>query len=328
MLPLPAFRLHRPRSIEEAARLLQSLGPEATLVAGGTDLIPNMKRGLLAPPDVISLAGVAGLQGIREEDGALRIGATTTLAEIARHPALMTGARALAEAAAAVGGPHHRRMGTIGGNLCLDTRCRYYDQTFFWRSALGFCLKKDGDTCHVVAGGRRCVAAASNDTAAAVLALGADIELVSAGGARTVAARDFYTADGVWNTVRARDEIVVGLRVPLRAGRASAYRKLRRRGAIDFPLLSVAARADVEGEMVTGCELVVSALAARPRRIRCAAELAVAKRPHLVPRDEIADGAFRECTPLPNVEGDVAWRKEMVRTLTARALLAIGLGPA
>lgn len=326
MLPLPPFTLHSPRSLGEALGLLERLGPSAALIAGGTDILPNMKRGITTPAHLVSLRGVNGLLGIREEEAIIRIGAMTTLDAIANDPLVRERALAIAEAAAMVGGPQHRKMGTLGGNLCLDTRCRYINQTYFWRNALGFCLKKDGTVCHVVKGGQRCVAAASNDTAAAAIALDAELELVSASGSRTVAARDFYTADGIQNTTRARDEIVVALRIPLKEGRSSVYEKLRRRGAIDFPLLCVAARADLTNDRVDALEIVVSALAARPRQIKGANDLAIGKLRTEVAVDRIAQVARKESTPLPNIEGDAAWRREMVFVLVRKALDRLQLG--
>ena len=173
------------------------------------------------------------------------------LDEIAESLLVQRLAPALAEAAGAVGGPHHRAMGTLGGNVCLDTRCRYYNQTYFWRKALGYCLKKDGTVCHVVKGGAKCVAAASNDSAPALIALDAEIRMLGRSGERRVPARDFYTADGIKNTVLEPGEIVVRVAVPVVPGRRSAFEKLRKRGAIDFPLLSVAARVDADAAGAT-----------------------------------------------------------------------------
>ena len=326
MLPLPAFHLHSPRSVGEAIALLDELGPDTVIIAGGTDLLPNMKRGLLAPRDVVSLKEITSLSSIRDEGEWLHIGAMTTLSDVAQHAVVRERAFALAEAAGAVGGPQHRNMGTIGGNLCLDTRCRYYDQTYFWRSALGFCLKKDGTVCHVVAGGQKCVAAASNDTATAAIALGATLEIASAKGLRSIPASEFYTADGIKNTVHGPGDVVVALRVPMRAGRTSAYEKLRRRGAIDFPMLSVAARADIDGGRVQALEIVVSALAARPRGIKGAMDLAKGKLVTEIDLAKVAAQARKECNPLPNIEGDTPWRKEMVPVLVERALRRLQLG--
>jgi 4-hydroxybenzoyl-CoA reductase subunit beta len=178
MLPLPGFELHAPASIESAVELFARHGEHAAIIAGGTDLVPGMKLGLRSPKHLVSLSKVPGLDVIERTDDAIIIGAMTKLEAIARDPLVREHATALAEAAASVGGPHHRSMGTLGGNVCLDTRCRYYNQSHFWREALGFCIKKDGDVCHVVDGGRRCVATASNDTAGALVALGARISLV------------------------------------------------------------------------------------------------------------------------------------------------------
>lgn len=326
MLPLPSFALHTPTTLDDALALLRDHGPDTTLIAGGTDLLPNMKHGLLAPRHLVSLAQIPALRGVWVEGETLRLGAMTNLETVAAHEVVLTRATALAQAALSVGGPHHRRMGTLGGNLCLDTRCRYFNQTYFWRQALGFCLKKDGTKCHVVEGGQRCVAAASNDTAAALLALEATIELVGPDGARSLPIRDFYTADGIANTTRAPQEIVVAVRVPLRPARTSVYEKLRRRAAIDFPMISLAARADVEDGRVRALEIAVSALAARPRMIRAAAQ-AQGQVLAEVPRAAIAEAAFKECAPLPNIEGDPAWRKKLVRVLADRALRRLGLGP-
>lgn len=320
MLPLPPFSLHSPSSLDDALALLGRFGPDVALIAGGTDLLPNMKHGLTAPRHVVSLAGVTSMRGITRDGSTLRIGAMTTLESVANHPLVREHARALAEAARAVGGPHHRRMGTLGGNLCLDTRCRYYNQTYFWREALGHCLKKDGTQCHVVSGGQKCVAAASNDTGAACIALDCTLVIAGKGGERRVAARDFYTGDGIHNTLLEPGDIVTALLVPVVSGRLSAYEKLRRRGAIDFPILSVATRVDEAAGNVTALEIVVSALASRPRRVGKAEALGVGKPRSQLPLDAIAEASRRECNPLPNVDDDTQWRREMVPVLVKRAL--------
>ncbi|MFO0551070.1 MAG: FAD binding domain-containing protein [Polyangiaceae bacterium] len=327
MLPLPRFGLAEPRTVAEATRILSELGDGAVLMAGGTDLLPNMKHGLVEPRTVVSLQRVEGLRDVRYEPGAdggrLHLGAMATLDAVASNELVCRLAPALAQAAQAVAGPHHRRMGTLGGNLCLDTRCRYFNQTHFWRSALGFCLKKDGSVCHVVAGGQRCVAAASNDTAPAVIALEGSLVLESARGRRTLDVSSFYTADGVYNTTRERDEILVEVVLPVRPGRKSGFEKLRRRAAIDFPLLSIAARVDDDAtdlRNVAAIDIVVSALAARPRRLGAAQKVAagVPRSPALV--ETLANASHRECHPLENIEGDAEWRREMVPVLVRRLL--------
>lgn len=334
MLPLPIFDYHRPRTLGEAVSLLHDLGDKARIIAGGTDVLPNMKQGLFDPAHVVSVAKLEELRGIAierapsasGEQGAgqerLVIGAGMKLAEIADSLLVQRAAPALAEACGLVGGPHHRAMGTLGGNVCLDTRCRYYNQTYFWRKALGFCIKKDGTVCHVVKGGSKCVAAASNDSAPALIALDADIELLGPSGARAVAAQDFYTADGVKNTVIEPGEIVVRVVLPLVPGRRSAFEKLRRRGAIDFPLLSIAARVDHDeaaAGAVSAVSVVVSSLGARPRRLRAAAKVASGSLADRLPQ-ALADAAYAECRPLTNLDEDSDWRHEMVPVLVKKAL--------
>lgn len=330
MLPLPIFDYHRPETLADAVSLLAKLGDKARIIAGGTDVLPNMKQGLFEPEHVVSVGRLSELSGIRSEPsadgapGSIVIGAGVRLAEIASSAEVLQGASALAEAAGQVGGPHHRAMGTLGGNICLDTRCRYYNQTYFWRKSLGFCIKKDGTVCHVVRGGSKCVAAASNDSAPALIALGAEIHLLGAGGERRIRAEDFYTADGVSNTVLAPGEIVVRAVVPVIPGRRSAFEKLRRRGAIDFPLLSVAARVDMdpgEGGRVSAVDVVVSALGARPRRIRAASKWSptAGVSTKALP-DFLADAAFSECKPLSNLDDDVEWRRDMVRVYVKKAV--------
>lgn len=328
MLPLPLFEYHRPSTLEEAISLLSALGDKARIIAGGTDVLPNMKQGLFDPEHVVSISRLSELRGISIEpakDGAperLVIGAGMRLAELAESPEVVRAAPALAEAAGLVGGPHHRNMGTFGGNICLDTRCRYYNQTYFWRKSLGFCIKKDGTVCHVVRGGSKCVAAASNDSAPALIALEGEIHILGKGGERRVPAGDFYTADGVKNTVIEPGEVVVRAAVPVFPGRRSAFEKLRRRGAIDFPLLSVAARVDLDpadNSKVNAVDIVVSALGARPRKIRAAAKVAPGSNAAALPKS-MGDAAFAECKPLPNVDEEVEWRREMVRELVEKAV--------
>jgi len=321
VLPLPVFEHHRPKTLSAALDLLAQLGDRAVVIAGGTDLLPNMKQGLVEPEHVVSIAAIEELSGIALVNETLVVGAGTKLAEIEKSILVRRAAPALAEAAGQVGGPHHRSMGTLGGNICLDTRCRYYNQTYFWRKSLGFCLKKDGTVCHVVRGGQRCVAAASNDTAPALIALEADIHLVGPKGARVVAAHDFYVADGVKNTVLQAGELVVRVSIPRKPLRRSAFEKLRRRSAIDFPLLSVAARVDVssaDGELVDGVDIVVSALGARPRRVRAASKVRPGT-PWAPLVRELSDAALAECKPLPNVDEDTEWRRDLVPVLVERA---------
>ncbi len=328
MLRLPRFELRQPESLEAAVDAL-AVAPGAMLLAGGTDLLPNMKHELFTPPVLVSLGRVAELRGVRQAaDGALVIGAMTTLDELAAHELVRAQAPALAQAASLVAGPQLRRRGTLGGNVLLDTRCQYYNQTYFWRQALGFCLKKDGTLCHVVAGGSRCVAAASADTAPALMTLGARLELLGPGGRREVALDDFFVADGVRNHRLGEGEILTAVRVPApAAGHRGAYGKLRERGSIDFPLLGVAVRVDCDAdERVVDADVVLTALAARPRRVSGAAELlrGVALRGAAwdAAARALAEAARRQCRALPNVPGDHDWRAAMVPVYVRRTLHA------
>jgi 4-hydroxybenzoyl-CoA reductase subunit beta len=335
MLRLPAFRLERPATLDEACALLAEPGVDSVVIAGGTDLVPNMKHRLVTPQRVVALDGIAELRGIEvERDGTLSIGAMTTLSQVAADERVRARAPALAQAASLVAGPQLRTMGTLGGNVLLDTRCQWINQSHFWRAALGFCLKKDGTVCHVVEGGQRCVAAASNDSAPALLTLGAELELARAGGTRRLAVDDLWLADGIYNKRLERGEILARVRVPaVPAGHRGAYGKLRDRGSIDFPLLGVAARVDLEQGCVARADLVVTALAAAPKRVAKAAEALVGLREGTreleAAIDEAAAIAHRQCKPLPNIPGDADYRREMVPVYVRRTLRAAlsGNGP-
>ena len=333
MLRLPAFRLERPESLADACALLAE--GDAVVVAGGTDLLPNMKHELVTPARVVALERVAELRGVRvEDDGALTIGAMTTLAEVAADERVAARAPALAQAASLVAGPQLRTMGTLGGNVLLDTRCQWINQSHFWRKALGYCLKKDGTVCHVVEGGKKCVAAASNDTAPALMTLGAELELARAGGTRTLAIDDLWLADGIYNKRLEPGEILARVRVPAApAGHRGAYGKLRDRASIDFPLLGVAARVDLEDGVVARADLVVTALAAAPKRVAKAAAVLVGLREGSdeleAAIDDAADLAHKQCKPLSNIPGDADYRREMVPVYVRRTLRAAlaGTGP-
>src|SRR5438105_9391742 len=227
MLRLPEFRYSAPRSLAEATALLAEHGPAAMVVAGGTDLFPNMKRRQQEPSVVVGLRALGPLRAIASEDGVLRIGATATLHEVATHPLIRDRYPALATAAGLVSTPHLRRMGTLGGHLCLDTRCTYYDQNYHWRKSIDFCLKKDGAICWVAPNSPRCWAVSSSDTAPVAVALRARLTLVSASGERTVEAGEFFRDDGIDYLTRRADEIVSSIEFPALDGWHMIYEKLR-----------------------------------------------------------------------------------------------------
>jgi 4-hydroxybenzoyl-CoA reductase subunit beta len=333
MLRLHEYRYHRPRELSEAVALL-SEHQDAMAVAGGTDLMPNMKHRLFTPRHLVGLKGIRELQGIgyldatgnpvAEDDAravALGIGAGVTLSAVARDARVRRHFPSLAEAAGKVAGPQIRNQGTLGGNLCLDTRCTYYNQSFFWRQALGFCLKKDGEVCHVTKTGKKCVAAHSADTPPVLITLGAVAELASAGGTRTLRVEDFFVADGTWNQVRRPDEIVTRIRIPLpEPGTRMAYRKVRQRNSIDFPLLSIAAASRTGDDgTVTQLSLVVSALGSRPRVVTGLDKL-IGAAPLRDVMDAVAQQAFKQCHPLENIIVDPDWRRAMVPVYVRRAL--------
>jgi len=326
MLRLPTYRYHRPTSVAEAIALKVKHGDDAMFVAGGTDLVPNMKHRLFEPGHLIALKGLGELHGIEDAPhdtgDVLRIGAAETLATVSTNARVQELFPALAEAAAHVAGPQLRNAGTIGGNVCLATRCTYYNQTHFWREALGFCLKKDGDVCHVTRTGKKCVAAHSADTPPVLMTLGATTVLVGPDGAREIPVADFFVADGIANTRRAADEILTEIRVPLAsASRRQAYVKLRQRKSIDFPLLTVAVAAQVDDRgLVQSLDGVVTGLGSRPRALSKWSDVAEGRLLDAELIDELAERAHRQCHPLENIIVDPDWRRAMVPVFVKRAL--------
>src|SRR5713101_8358254 len=321
MLTLPPFEYHAPSTIGEAVSLLTRYRGQVKVIAGGTDLVPNMKHRLFTPAHVVGLKGIPRLDRIAEDGPVIRMGAMCTIAQLARDPLVQKRLPSLAAAASQIAGPQLREAGTLGGNLCLDTRCVYYNQTYFWRKALGFCLKKDGTACHVVAGGQRCVAAASNDTAPVLLALGASARTVSPRGERVLPLEEVYLADGVHNTVLAPDELLVEVRVLGEAASLrQAFHKLRMRAAIDFPALNLAVALGVTEGAVRSVRLCVGALAARPALVKGLDDL-VGRPADRRLADELGRRAHKQCRPLTNIGVDPGWRREVLPVLVRRTVL-------
>jgi 4-hydroxybenzoyl-CoA reductase subunit beta len=326
MLRLPPFQYHRPTGISEAVSLMGEYSGEAMYISGGTDLVPNLKHRLFEPAHLVALKGITELRGIVEDGAHLRIGACETLTSVATNHDVRSRFPALAEAAAHVAGPQLRNAGTLGGNVCLDTRCTYYNQTAFWRGALGYCLKKDGDVCHVTKVGKKCVAAHSADTPPVLMTLDASVVLVGPEGSREVPVRDFFVADGILNTKRAPDEILTEIRIPLAAAnRKQAYAKLRHRKSIDFPLLTVAISAELDDDgIVRTIDGVVTALGSRPRVLSGWGEVAVGRPLDGEVIEELAMRAHKQCHPLENIIVDPEWRRAMVPVYVRRALASVG----
>jgi 4-hydroxybenzoyl-CoA reductase subunit beta len=250
ILPLPDFRLAQPRDVE-AAVTLRGAQPSSRFLAGGSDLVVNLRHGLDKPELLIDLSGIDELCGLAVTERGTRIGACTTLAALADTPAIRARYRAVTEAATAIAGPGMRALATVGGNLCLDTRCIYFNQSEWWRRSNGYCLKHRGDICHVAPQGQRCHAAFSGDLAPALMIFGAEVEIAGSAGRRSMPLADLYAEDGRAHLRLGVDEFVVAVHLPPDPP-PSNYAKARVRGAIDFPLAGVGvALAAENGQVVT-----------------------------------------------------------------------------
>jgi 4-hydroxybenzoyl-CoA reductase subunit beta len=367
VLRLPPFKLLRPRTLDEAARMLAGEGAAAgqpvRVVAGGTDLWPNMKRRHQRAATVVSLMGIPGLAGICEGsasagagpvamaaaeasaagaapgagsgDGPLRIGATTLLDDVARHPLVAGRYPALATAVASISSPPLRNMGTIGGNLCVDTRCTYYNQTEEWRRAIDYCMKEAGSICWVATSSPRCWAHSASDSAPMLCALGAAVRLVSARGERELPVADLYRDDGIDYLARRPDEILTEIEVPAEAAQGpcrAAFWKLRRRGSIDFAVLSVAAAVWTdEAGLVSRARLYLGAVGSAPVAVTAATVLLVGQPLAALAGDQellAAAGrlARKAATPLDNTDFQAQWRGVMAARYTEAALRELAGG--
>jgi 4-hydroxybenzoyl-CoA reductase subunit beta len=320
MMRLPHFRYHAPRSIDEAARVLADAGPDAMLLAGGTDLLPNMKRRHQVPATLVGLRRVDALREIRNGTG-MTIGSGVALGEIVRDARIREGYRGLWQAAAQVATPHLRNMATLGGNVCLDTRCNYYNQNYEWRKAIDFCMKKDGEVCWVATSSPKCLAVSSTDTAPALIALGARVRLASASGERVLALSELYDNDGIRYLTKRSDELVIGILLGPSDGWRSAYWKLRRRGSFDFPVLGVAAAARFTDDgIVREARVVLGAVSSRPMESVPAAEALVGKPLTDSTIEHAAELAFQVAKPMDNTDFVLHWRKRVSREFTSCAL--------
>ena len=322
MMRLPWFAFRSPASIAEAAKMLAAEGPQAMLIAGGTDLLPNMKRRHQTPATLVSLARIEVLKRISNGAG-LSLGAGLTLNEVVADTRVHEKYTSLWQAAAQVATVHLRNMGTLGGNLCLDTRCNYYNQNYEWRKAIDFCLKKDGEICWVATGSKRCVAVSSTDCAPALISLGASVRLVSAQGEREVALADLYKNDGIDYLARRPDEILTEVKLPQTEGWKSSYWKLRRRGAFDFPVLGVAAAVKTARDgTVEEARIALGAVASRPFLTK-GGELLVGRK---LGDDAIAEAGAKVASaakPMDNTDLDLYWRKAVTAEFVGYALREI-----
>jgi 4-hydroxybenzoyl-CoA reductase subunit beta len=351
-LSLPEFKLLRSRTVAEAIELLARHAGDVQVIAGGTDLIPSMRQKLFKPRYVLDIRGLRELRGIRSaavpaavrasiplagaEAGRLRdnrqdagathyvaeIGALTTLTEIEHSEFLRQQYPVLVEAAATVASPILRNMGTLGGNICLDTRCLWYNQSLTWRKGCGFCIKKDGNICHVAPGGDTCWAAFSGDTPPALLCLDAEIEIAGPSGTRRLPVREFYTGVGDNFRKLEKNELLTRIFLPQSsAGWHGVYRKLRIRGSIDYPLAGVAVALRRNNGHVEDARVALTAVNAAPVLVKGAREALAGRVVDENIAEHAAELAARTAKPLTTSALTPEYRREMIRVFTRRALL-------
>jgi 4-hydroxybenzoyl-CoA reductase subunit beta len=322
-LSLPQFRLLRPRVVDEAVAFLSRHSGNVRVLAGGTDLIPSMRQKLFEPEYVLDLRGVAELRGILPQNGAVEIGALTALSSIEKSPYLRQHFPVLTEAAATVASPVLRNMGTLGGNICLDTRCLWYNQSLTWRKGCGFCIKKDGDLCHVAPGGTKCWAVFSGDTPAALLCLEAEVEIVGPEGVRRMPLAEFYTGIGDNYRKLQPNELLTRVFLPTSAADYhGVYRKLRVRGAIDYPLAGVAVVMKRSNGHVVDARLAITAVNPAPMLVKGASEILAGQTVDDSLAEVVGDLAARTAKPLTTSALTPEYRREMIRVFTKRAVLA------
>lgn len=323
-MSLPEFKLLRPRTVDEAIGYLAKHANNVRVLAGGTDLIPSMRQKLFEPQYVLDIRHIPELNGIRHNSGtAVEIGALTTLTAIERSDFLGQHYPVLTEAARTVASPLLRNMGTIGGNICLDTRCLWYNQSLTWRKGCGFCIKKDGDLCHVAPGGSKCWAVFSGDTPPALLCLNAEIEIASPKGRRRVPLHEFYTGLGDEYRKLNSSELVTTVFLPRSsAGYRGIYRKLRIRGSIDYPLAGVAVVLKRSNGHVADARLAITAVNPAPMLVKGVAQMLEGKLVDDALAEAAGDLAAKTAKPLTTSALTPEYRREMIRLFTKRLVLA------
>jgi 4-hydroxybenzoyl-CoA reductase subunit beta len=318
---LPAFTLAQPRTLAEAVAL--AAAPEARVLAGGTGLVPNLRLGIGAPRTLVSLEHLEDLKRIGRFDGGMRIGAGVSLSDLSQDDFIFESYRGLSEAARSVAAPGHRSVATLGGNLCLDTRCLYYNQSEPWRRSNGYCLKLGGDTCHVAPQGRKCRAAYSGDLAPALLALNAQVEVAGPGGLKTIALQELHCDDGAKHLALERGEIVAAVLLPAPLGR-SGYEKARFRGAIDFPLAGVAAALAVEAGRVVHLRVALTGVNSRPLLLDGTQALVGTRAGELAAA--VAKLAQKQAGPMRTTTVPADYRRQAAAALAARLLARLSPG--
>ncbi len=330
MLRLPKFKYLQPKNMTDAVRMMADAGPDAMFVSGGTDLYPNMKRRQQTPRTVIGLGHLKDLRSLKgKPKEGIVLGPSLTLTEVAEDRRIRGAHPAVATAVELISTPLLRNMGTIGGNLLLDTRCNYYDQNYEWRKAIHFCMKKDGEVCWVAPSSPRCWAVQSSDCAPVMVAIGAKMKLVSSSGERLISAAELYNDDGIRHLNKRSDELLAEIHLPAVNGWRAAYWKLRRRGAFDFPVLGVAVAMSQERDgTVKEAKIILGGVGSHPVEAE-GSEKAIIGRPLTEETvREAAEAAFRPAKPLDNTDFHMLWRKEMTRYYVAGALREVGGLPA
>ncbi len=323
-MSLPSFQLLRPKTLDEAVALLAKHAGDVKIVAGGTDLLPSMKQKLFTPPYVLDLRAVGELTGIRNVPGqGVEIGALTTLSAIQHSQLIRKDYPVLHEAVKTVASPVIRNMGTLGGNICLDTRCLWYNQSLLWRKSCGFCLKKDGDICHVAPGGTFCWATFSGDTPPALLCLGAEIEIAGPDGVRRTPLSGFYVNDGIVRLHLSTNEIVTRVHLPESGkGWRGSYQKLRVRGSIDYPLAGVAVALKMKSGRVEDARVAITAVNPAPHLLKDADAQLIGMPPDEEMAERVGELAARTAKPLTTSALTPEYRREMVRVFAKRAIMA------
>ena len=324
-MSLPEFKLLRPHTTAEAVALLAQHAGDIRILAGGTDLLPSMQQKLFAPQYVLDIRRIAELRGVRQQStGAVEIGALTALTDVEHSDLLRRHFRVLHEAAKTVASPVLRNMGTIGGNICLDTRCLWYNQSLQWRKSCGFCIKKDGDLCHVAPAGTKCWAVFSGDTPAALLCLDAEIEIASAAGIRRVKLAELYSGLGDNYRKLAANELLTRVLLPSSsAGYRGAYRKLRIRGSIDYPLAGVAVVLKQSNAHIEDVRIGLTAVNPAPVLVKGATELLAGRRMTEEWAEAAGVLAAQTAKPLTTSALTAEYRREMIRVFTKRAVFSL-----
>lgn len=314
---MPRFTLHRPETVEAAVALAAS-EEGARYLAGGTDMIVNVRRGIEEPRALIELNGIADLQELGDGGDGLAIGAAVTLSRLARELAVARSYPALAEAARAVAGPTHQNYGTVGGNLCLDTRCLFYNQSEWWRASNDYCLKHRGTVCHVAPGGQRCFAAFSGDLAAALLVYDAEAEIVGSGGRRRLPLAELYRNDGMDHLTLEPGELVTAVHLPpADEASRSSYAKIRVRGSIDFPLAGAAVRLALNDGKLADLRIGLTAVAPYPFLVKGTERLKDRELDQAA-LDEIREMVRRQARPMRTTTIKPWYRRRAVGALAAK----------